>query len=143
MKQPNLPIPDLPRFRFCNPPVPLADLQAGDMVRFWNNGRYSTLHHGGSWSGESTIMTEACSSFWGFDGSGGITRTEYGWRKKLYDEFNSDLPYLDQISMLGVPGYAGSLPSQPVQAGFINVPKLAMTIFNYRTKQGTFAGANP
>jgi len=43
---------------------------------------------------------------------------------------------------MGVPGYdqGNYLLEQPILAGFINVPKLAQTIFDYRTKQGPFAG---
>ena len=55
--------------------------------------------------------------------------------------FNSGLQPQDQIGQLGAPGYdQGNAADQDVTAGFVNVPKLGMALFNFRTKQGQFGG---
>jgi hypothetical protein len=49
----------------------------------------------------------------------------------LLAEYNADLSPSHQITIDKIP--------QPKDWGFINVPKLAMEIFNFRTKQGEYA----
>jgi hypothetical protein len=125
------------------PPLPRARLQRGDWVVFWNNSRYDDFHPDEDWATENTIMTGPDLYWgWGVAGPGGNCAF---WRGELRDAFNSGLanPF-DQIGPLGAPGYnQGNDPDQPVTAAFVNVPKLAMALFNFRTKQGQYAGAGP
>jgi hypothetical protein len=130
-------------FTVYNPAVQLAVLKTGDRVVFWNNSGYRALHPWGDWKTENVITTGS-DSYWGWNGTNGATETYDGWKATLLDAFNSGVSNLQQINKAGVPGYdQGNAPDQDVTAGFVNVPKLAMDIFNYRTRQGRFAEDNP
>jgi hypothetical protein len=128
-------------FTVYNPAVRRAALKPGDWVAFWNNPNYRAFHSKGDWKTENVITTGS-DSYWGWNSTNGATETYDGWKTTLLDAFNSGVNNLQQINIAGVPGYdQGNAPD--VTAGFVNVPKLAMDIFNYRTRQGRFAEGNP
>jgi hypothetical protein len=93
---------------------------------------------------ENVIVTGS-NSYWGWNHAGGAAYTYEAWREMLRGAFNSGLDTVQRIGIVGVPGYDQGIDttSQRVIAAFINVPKLALDIFNYRTRQGSFAGVGP
>jgi hypothetical protein len=130
-----------PYFTQYAPAVPRAALQKGDRVTFWNNVNYKALHGTkGGWATEVVIPTGP-DSYWGYNGGGGVTGNYAYWKQALRDGFNDGLPTTQWIGLQNVPGYdQGNAPSQAVTAGFVNVPKLALALFNFRTDQGQYAG---
>ena len=103
--------------------------KAGDWVEFSNNSNYPNVQSG-MWAAEQTIMVGA-DSYYGWSRGGGTTHTVAGWRDELLTAYNTGLWWWNQITIAQIP--------QPVDAGFVNVPKLAMEIFNLRTKQGSYS----
>jgi autotransporter-associated beta strand protein len=116
--------------------------EVGDWVQFSNYNYRERLEKDRTWmwGQEQTIMTDD-NSFYGW---GGGTNTAAGWRGRLCTEYNAGLCWnptafgqlpqpvdFNPITIAQVP--------QPVDIGFVNVPKLALEIFNLRTKQGGYS----
>jgi hypothetical protein len=110
--------------------TPLADLKAGDYVKFWNDAYYRSLDPNGMWESENAIMTGP-DSYYGWAQPPGDTDTEAGWKATLSTEYNKVAPFLSKYWFGQVPGYT----SDPGSAGFLNVAKLAQKIFDYTTGQ--------
>jgi hypothetical protein len=81
----------------------------------------------------------AANFFYGWNHHGGKAESVDDWREDMLVALRHGIS--QQFSLTDVPGYNfNNAPGQKITAGFVNVPKLATTIFNYRTKQGQFAG---
>ena len=109
--------------------APLADLKAGDYVKFWNFGDYGSFTTTGAWAAENAIMTGQ-DSYYGWADPPGDTQTEAGWKDTLFTEYKKVAGFLTAHWLGQVPGYTG-----PGSAGFLNVAKLAQKIFDYTTEQ--------
>jgi hypothetical protein len=103
-----------------DPFIPLAGLAPGDYAYFDNNKNYPKVHDG-PWAGEAVIKTGGDSYFGWAKGSWPYA----WWIWTLWHKYNDGLTLSKQISIDKVPGYQGS-------AGFVDVAKLAMAIFNMR-----------
>jgi hypothetical protein len=96
--------------------------QPGDWIKFSNYRSYT----GGMWGEEQTIML-AADSYYGWGRSN--PHSADWWRSELLREYTG--PGSGTITLDQIP--------QPIDEGFINVPKYAMQIFNLRTKQGSYS----
>ena len=103
----------------------LTAMQKADYGYFENNVNYlDPWHPGGAYSGENVIMV-GTDSYWGFPSG---TNSDLGWRTILLNAYNTE--GVPPISMNQIPGFTGT-------ALFLNVPKIAMKIFDLRTEIST------
>jgi hypothetical protein len=69
----------------------------------------------------------ATDSYYGWGRSG--NHNAAWWENEMVTAYNEGL-WFRKITIAQIP--------QPMDAGFVNVPKLAMQIFNLRTRQGSY-----
>ena len=109
--------------------LPLYGLKPGDFTKFYNNENYRAMHPIGYWEYEAVIKTGA-DWYNGWTNRGNVTHTYGGWLSALAAAYNEGLWSWQQITVADVPGYTGD-------AWVIDVPKLAMEIFDLRVREKT------